>query len=64
MQALQRYPFTAATGRMTRLRLQAELYSLTLSGGPRYLPRSVNRAAFQTLNRLFPMVRPGAGTDT
>ena len=48
---------------MTRLRLQAELHSLTLSGGPRYLPRSVNQAAFQTLNRLFPMVRPGAGTD-
>lgn len=55
LQALQRYPFTAASGRMTRLRLQAELHSLTLSGGPRYLPRSVNQAAFQTLNRLFPM---------
>lgn len=34
--------------------LQAELYSLTSRGGPRYLPRSVNHAAFEVLDALFP----------
>ena len=33
---------------------QAELYSLTSRGGPRYMPRSVNRAAFGVLDVLFP----------
>lgn len=34
---------------------QAELYSLTALGGPRYAPRSVRRAAGATLDTLFPM---------
>lgn len=33
---------------------QAELYSLTSRGGPRYVPRSVNAAAFEVLDALFP----------
>ena len=34
---------------------QAELYSLTTRGGPRYAPRSVNQAAFEVLDALFPL---------
>lgn len=41
----------------TRIRLQAELHSLTQPGGPRYAPRAVNRAAFATLDALFPVGR-------
>ncbi|KAK9805743.1 hypothetical protein WJX73_004906 [Symbiochloris irregularis] len=52
--ALQRSTFLTHTRRITRIRLQAELYSLTSRGGPRYLPRSVNAAAFQVLGALFP----------
>lgn len=50
-------PYMATTKQITKLRLQAELYSLTSSGGPRYLPRSVNQAAFQALDSLFPYGR-------
>ncbi len=50
-------PYLATTKKITKLRLQAELYSLTSSGGPRYLPRSVNQAAFQALDSLFPYGR-------
>ena len=35
--------------------MQAELYSLTTRGGPRYAPRSVNQAAFEVLDALFPL---------
>ena len=35
--------------------VQAELYNLTCVGGPRYVPRSVNTAAFRVLDALFPM---------
>ena len=38
----------------TAVRLESEIYQLTLVGGPRYLPRSVNEAAFATLRKLFP----------
>ena len=38
-----------------RLCPQAELYSLTTRGGPRYAPRSVNHAAFEVLDALFPL---------
>ncbi|CAL8466912.1 g6448 [Coccomyxa elongata] len=48
-------PFFQRCKRITRLRLQAELYSLTQVGGPRYVPRSVNKAAFNVLDALFPM---------
>ncbi|KAK9822986.1 hypothetical protein WJX81_000828 [Elliptochloris bilobata] len=48
-------PFLARCKRTTRLRLQAELYSLTQVGGPRYVPRAVNAAAFRALDALFPM---------
>ena len=34
---------------------QAELYNLTSVGGPHYVPRSVNAAAFRVLDALFPM---------
>lgn len=34
---------------VTRLMLESELYQLTAVGGPRYLPRSVNSAAFLAL---------------
>ena len=37
--------------------MQAELYSLTMVGGPRYVPRRVNKAAFKVLDTLFPMGR-------
>lgn len=37
-----------------RLRLQAALYGLTATGGPRYLPDSVRGAAFETLDALYP----------
>ena len=50
-------PYLAATKRTTKLRLQSELHSLTSSGGPRYLPRSVNQAAFHCLDSLFPYGR-------
>lgn len=50
-------PYLAATRKITRLRLQAELYSLTSSGSPRYLPRSVHQAAFKALDSLFPYGR-------
>ena len=52
--ALKYSPYLATTHTVTKLRLQAELYSLTSSGGPRYLPRPVNQAAFQALDSLFP----------
>ena len=47
-------PHLKTVRHFTRLRLESELYQLTLVGGPRYLPRSVNRAAFATLGQLFP----------
>ncbi len=47
-------PHLKAVRRFTSLRLESELYQLTLVGGPRYLPRSVNRAAFAALGKLFP----------
>ncbi|KAK9809976.1 hypothetical protein WJX72_002897 [[Myrmecia] bisecta] len=47
-------PYLSATRSITRLRLQAELYSLTTVGGPRYPPKSVNVAAFRALDALFP----------
>lgn len=50
-------PYMPPTKKITKLRLQAELYSLTSAGGPRYLPRSVNQAAFQALDSLFPYGR-------
>lgn len=52
--SLKDSPYLATTRTVTRLRLQAELYSLTSSGGPRYLPRAVNQAAFDALDALFP----------
>lgn len=55
--ALQYSPYLAATQTVTKLRLQGELYSLTSSGGPRYLPRPVNQAAFEALDSLFPFGR-------
>lgn len=35
--------------------LESELYQLTAVGGPRYLPRSVNSAAFLALVTLPPV---------
>ena len=55
--ALKYSPYLATTQTVTKLRLQAELYSLTSSGGPRYLPRPVNQAAFEALDSLFPYGR-------
>lgn len=55
--ALKYSPYLATTQTVTKLRLQAELYSLTSSGGPRYLPRHVNQAAFEALDSLFPYGR-------
>lgn len=39
---------------VTRLRLQAELYSLTSPGGPRYASRDIRHASLQALDTLFP----------
>ncbi|GMH38571.1 hypothetical protein BSKO_06455 [Bryopsis sp. KO-2023] len=39
---------------VTRLRLQAELYSLTSPGGPRYASREIRHASLQALDTLFP----------
>lgn len=39
---------------MTRVRLQSELFSLTVPGGPRYTPSRVRSKASRTLDRLFP----------
>lgn len=47
-------PHFRAIRPVTRLMLESELYQLTAVGGPRYLPRSVNSAAFLALDRLFP----------
>ena len=55
--ALQYSPYLNATQTVTKLRLQGELYSLTSSGGPRYLARPVNQAAFEALDSLFPFGR-------
>ena len=55
--ALQYSPYLGATQTVTKLRLQGELYTLTSSGGPRYLPRPVNQAAFEALDSLFPFGR-------
>lgn len=55
--ALQYSPYLASTQTVTKLRLQGQLYSLTSSGGPRYLPRPVNQAAFEALDSLFPFGR-------
>ncbi|KAL3154406.1 hypothetical protein ABBQ32_013879 [Trebouxia sp. C0010 RCD-2024] len=55
--ALQYSPYLTMTQTVTKLRLQGELYSLTSSGGPRYLPRPVNQAAFEALDSLFPFGR-------
>ncbi|CAL5225631.1 g8487 [Coccomyxa viridis] len=52
---LRESPFLPRCKQLTRLRLQAELYALTQVGGPRYVPRSVNQAAFRVLDALFPM---------
>lgn len=54
---LRQSPYLATARKVTRLRLQAELYHLTSSGGPRYLPRAVNQAAFDALDALFPFGR-------
>ena len=54
---LKRSPYLATARKVTRLRLQGELYNLTSSGFPRYLPRSVNQAAFNALDCLFPYGR-------
>jgi hypothetical protein len=43
---------------VTRLMLESELYQLTAVGGPRYLPRSVNSAAFRALVPALPMPLP------
>lgn len=45
------------TRRITRLRLQSELYALTSRAGPRFISRAVNKAAFQVLDGLFPLGR-------
>ncbi|CAD7699625.1 unnamed protein product [Ostreobium quekettii] len=42
---------------VTQLRLQAELYSLSSPGGPRYTSRPVRHAALHTLDSLFPSGR-------
>lgn len=55
--SLKPSPYLATARKVTRLRLQAELYSLTSSGGPRYLSRDVNQAAFNALDSLFPYGR-------
>lgn len=47
-------PHLRAVRRETKVRLESELYQLTLVGGPRYLPRSVNQAAFATMRQLSP----------
>ena len=44
--------------RVTRLLLESELYQLTAVGGPRYLPRSVNSAAFRALVPAMPVPLP------
>jgi hypothetical protein len=44
--------------RVTRLMLESELYQLTAVGGPRYLPRSVNSAAFRALVPALPLPLP------
>jgi hypothetical protein len=46
--------YTQAIRPVTRLALEGTLYQLTVVGGPRYLPRSVNTAAFLALDGLFP----------
>ena len=45
---------TQAIRPVTRLRLESTLYQLTAVGGPRYLTRRVNSAAFVALDQLFP----------
>lgn len=50
-------PHLATVRTITKLRLQAELYGLTSAGGPRYLSRDVNQAAFRALDHLFPYGR-------
>lgn len=47
-------PHFTAIRPVTRLMLESELYQLTAVGGPRYLPRTVNSAAFAALDVLFP----------
>lgn len=47
-------PYFKAIRPVTRLALEGTLYQLTVVGGPRYLPRSVNTAAFLALDGLFP----------
>lgn len=39
---------------LTRLRLQSELFDLTVPGGPRYTPYKVRRKAGHTLDALYP----------
>lgn len=45
---------TQAIRPVTRLMLESTLYQLTAVGGPRYLTRRVNSAAFVALDQLFP----------
>mmetsp|Transcript_1655 Transcript_1655/g.4818 ORF Transcript_1655/g.4818 Transcript_1655/m.4818 type:complete len:394 (-) Transcript_1655:573-1754(-) len=47
-------PHFKAIRPVTRLMLESSLYQLTAVGGPRYLTRRVNSAAFVALDRLFP----------
>jgi hypothetical protein len=54
LQGTVQSPHLRTVRHFTSLRLESELYQLTLVGGPRYLPRSVNHAAFATLGQLFP----------
>lgn len=42
---------------LTRLRLQSEIFDLTVPGGPRYTPYKVRRRAGRALDRLYPSGR-------
>ena len=57
LRELRYSPYFIDAEKITKLRLQAELYSLTSARGPRYLPRSVNQEAFRALDELFPYGR-------
>ena len=47
-------PLLTQLGTVTRLQFQAQLYTLTTQGGPRYPSHSVRAAAFSTLDALYP----------